>query len=694
MAIHWQIPFVSLRSGTQYTVNVYDADYTGTPIVLKGGAEPFTTEEDGDDDPFAPIRTQSGKLRIVDDGFAADGTTPFNWKDFVPATAADRPVTLTHVSNSQTIVDWQGFIQTQDFSGTLYGNPQEREFPVYCALSLLEAQQPGNSDTEKHNFAWLIDYAATTAETLSGNAIGFDNFFIQGNVDAQKWLSKQFEMLNFFKETNDADGYITAQYNLYEIMEDAMKFWGWTMRSQGRTMFLTCYDDLSEPKFVSMTRAQLQTMAGGTHAGTNDVDFIGTTLTGDIFASTDNDDFKRRGPAKATVQSDCNEQETIVKFAPEAVRKELGDTWTWVSGSESLTGYFTTPTVSQFGQQATDPSYKILSGTSGANGGFCRRQIFPSAEQEKASKCDLILMHAFSSTTPCSQITIKKRCNYSGGSLSLKGSLYQGTKQFEAGDDSWFAFFRIGIGASYNTAKWFKLTCDANGHIFHEWTTSPQMLAVHINTNTLNGFAAYNLSGNIDWGNFASIPVDEGINGWMFVDFMGCHSYNGSNTTAEVADFEVNFSRDETFIVNNTTQQRPRVLSEDRVSSMEYTATNSNGTGEDWNADCIFASDNNMEYGYGLIIELSGKFMDTAQYGYDVSDIREEHPEQHLANRVAAFWATSKRQITTELQANAVPAITPQHKVTLDGTVFNLTAISRDWQNDVLILTLLEQRTE
>ena len=57
MAIHWQIPFKSLRDGTLYTVSVYDADYTGaSPVILKGGVRPFLTTEDDDSDMFADIR--------------------------------------------------------------------------------------------------------------------------------------------------------------------------------------------------------------------------------------------------------------------------------------------------------------------------------------------------------------------------------------------------------------------------------------------------------------------------------------------------------------------------------------------------------------------------------------------------------------------------------------------------------------
>ena len=69
MAIHWQVKFRSLRANTLYTVSIYDDNYSGsTPVQLKGGEHPFTTEEDNDDDFFTPVRTQSGYLRIVDDG--------------------------------------------------------------------------------------------------------------------------------------------------------------------------------------------------------------------------------------------------------------------------------------------------------------------------------------------------------------------------------------------------------------------------------------------------------------------------------------------------------------------------------------------------------------------------------------------------------------------------------------------------
>ena len=59
MNIKWQVKFKTLRGRRTLTVSIYDLTYTGQPILLKGGEEPFVTEESSDDDPFTPIRTQT-----------------------------------------------------------------------------------------------------------------------------------------------------------------------------------------------------------------------------------------------------------------------------------------------------------------------------------------------------------------------------------------------------------------------------------------------------------------------------------------------------------------------------------------------------------------------------------------------------------------------------------------------------------
>ena len=58
MAKNYKIVFKSLRAGTTYTVHIGGG--SGAEVELKGGASPFMTQEDDNEDMFTPIRTQSG----------------------------------------------------------------------------------------------------------------------------------------------------------------------------------------------------------------------------------------------------------------------------------------------------------------------------------------------------------------------------------------------------------------------------------------------------------------------------------------------------------------------------------------------------------------------------------------------------------------------------------------------------------
>lgn len=674
MQIKWQVKFKTLRGGRTLTVSIYDLTYTGQPILLKGGAQPFVTEESSDDDPFTPIRTQTGHLRIVDDGYAADGTTPFDWKEFVPQTDHSRPVVMTD-ENSNVL--WQGFMQAQDFSGELYGNPQEREFPVHCAVSAMSSQQPSTSSIQRRNFAYVIDLIAATAEALSVQTVGFDTFYVQGSTDAQTWLLKQFEWMNVLKEGDDGED-VAPQYNLYEILEDICKFWGWTCRTQGRTMYFTCADDSDEQLFLTMTRAQLRQMVLGNRAGTLTDGFIPATLQGDIFASTDNDDMKRRGPSKATVKSDCNSQDTIFEFAPPSVEKLMDATgYTWVAGEEAGTGYFTTTPIRSFDTLG-------MKGDATQKGGFCRRQIFSDADSDSVAEKDMFTIDntGYDRNTPIISLQSKKAMNYTGGSLKIKGDVYVGAKRWDYNWANDLLWVRVGIGLTRDTAKWFYVIGDEPvGHITHRWQSTPDSFPSWVHNGGFTGC-------NVVLAQCNYIPCDDNLYGYLFIDIDGMNMfYEHEETSFEIGDFTVDFTRDATFFPTSTTDVRSRTMVEKRINSLDYMAVNTNGCGNEWNADMIYASDNNMEYGYGLIINpADGSFVETVGYGN-----QQEHPEQHLANRVAAFWQSSKRQVAPELRTEVIPDVTPRHRLTLETTwKFDPIAISHDWRDDVTTLTLLQ----
>ena len=682
MAIHWQIKFVSLRSHTTYVLNVYDANYSGTPVQLKGGSEPFTTEEDADEDMFKPVRTQSGTFRVVDDGKDANGNTlsaANSLKAMLPNTDTDRPVQLTKKVGDTWVVLWMGYMQAQNFGSVLYGDPQEREFPVQCCLSVLNATQVSTTEGALHNFAYLLQTVLTTLPTNT-----FSSFVIQGGADARNWLLKKFDWNNFLTETEDSDA--EPRYSHYQILEDMCQFWGWSCRTYKNVVYLTAMDDTAEQTLLTLTPTELGQLASESSSSAGTVSDVGsaTALSGDIFASTDNDSFMNRGPNKATVKATVNENERVVSVLPPSVEKQLDATgWTWHQGEEDMVGYFETSQISSFDSPR-------LSGSNYSNYcKFSRRQVYSSKESDNAQICDVMVFKSLTgSSFPYISLQTKKAMAFAGGSLDISGTIYTG-ERITSWTENTAVKMRIGIGMTRNNARWFFIEPLGSIQINSGWSTPGTVKEFYA------GVVGGNLRGVAFHANllftgvryYPLIPVANEANlyGYLFIDFGNFTSNGEAAESFEIADFTVKFSRDSYVLPAYISQVRGREVVEERVNMKEYKSDNQNSTGVEWNADCIFASDNNMTYGYGLLMNANGTFMETVGYGNS-----SEHPEQHLANRVTAYWTRSRRSLKVDLRANAMPEITPVKKVTLDGTTGQPVAISNDWRNDTTTVTIME----
>lgn len=672
---------MSLRARTVYTVNVGGG--AGAAVALKGGAQPFTTQESDDDDPFCPIRTQTGYLRIVDDGYALDGTTTFDWKDMIPQTGTSRPVTLSHSEGGQTIVDWQGFLQAQTFSGALYGNPQEREFPVQCVLSSLSKYDIPTNETALRNFAYLLRLFITSS------GITVNNIIVQGGADAQQWMLAMVDWRNFM---NTGKQTYTAKYKFYDILEDICRFWGWTCRTWRQNIYLTCADDTAEQSYLTLTMANLETMAGGTAAGTVTSSIPSVTLSGDIFASTQNDDIQVRGYSKATVKADANKNTTIFEFAPQSVVDTMeANGYTWVTESGDY-GYFTTQEINSF------TSNSLVGGSSG-NGAYARRQLFGEETNGEANTIDAMLfktwadinVHSSSDVdnwtfgTPYITLETVFQTAFSSGALKLTGTPFNGSEQLVfSGEPRVFAAC-IGIGQSRATAKWLHLN---NSPFELEWISTKKMVFISLDfAPTLWICQPVATLGYIYmiWHLFDKIPVADNLYGYLYIDIFGTMNYAGMKITNngiwQLANLKVEYTRDKIEVTSHGAYK----ITKDRNSTKEYTAENQNANQDKWNADCIFASDNDMEYGYGLMLKGNGEYLKTAPYG-GVQEI----PEQHLANRVSAYGATSKRQFMLEVRQNAISQITPINKVSFESTSCQPVSIGHDWRDDVLKIKMIE----
>ena len=686
MAIKYTIPFKSLRSGTVYSVNIYDASYSGSPIRLKGGVQPFVTQEDDSDDFFADIRTQSGSLRIVDDGKDANGNALSAdwWKSLVPLTDTDRPITVTHMIGNQTVVDWQGFMQAQNFSGELYGNPQEREFPVQCCLSVLEGMQVDVEQAELCNFAYLLKYLIGKIPTHT-----ITNIYVQGSADAQTWLLKKIDWMNFVQTSEDADD--EPLYNLYQILEDICRFWGWTARTFGQNLYLTRADDAAEQTWLVMNASNLDTMANGTAAGTTGATFSTVSLSGDEFASRNNDDYRQRGHNKATVKVEINKANDVLKFAPKTVRNTMdANGYTWVQKPNAdMCGYFTTQRIASFTSRQMD-------GYASSYAGFYRRQLFTSADNDNAEKFDVIEVNHEYNGSVYARIQSKRPKAYSGGSLKIEGSVFLGFDQADKDYNLVRLICRVGIGMDHDSARflYFTATGVPLGTATYTWGWTNSLnnkCELYVNGGQIQGF--FSSSNNLAIKHLVTpyFPIPDGMYGYIYIDFFGMiHAFTESLPSFWLGNLTVKFTRDQTTIPATSADVRARTMEEELRTDFEYISKNNSAVNDEWNADCIYASDNNMEYGYGLILNPNGTFCQTVPYnGTD------KHPEQQLADRVTAYWQQSRRKVSVEMITSAgnVSQINPQKKVTLDGTTFYPIAISRDWRDDVTELTMLELPT-
>lgn len=660
MALRYRVPFVSLRTGTRYVANIYDGNYTGEPTTLRGGAEPFVTEESCDEDMFVPVRTQTGYLRIFDNGFAADGRTRFDWHTLIPATDLSLRVNLT----AEGVIVWQGFLQAQNFGSVLYGNPQEREFPVQCPLSVLGGSDINYTQTAIQNFAYLLKQIVDAIPS----ACRPTEFYIQGGANAQEWLLKRIDWQNFVSE--DADG-LTARFTMYQCLEDMCRFWGWTARTKDTTMYLTCADDAAQTTWLKLTYQELGQLAAytsGTIPGDTSYTFETASLSGDIFASTNNDEYVQRGVKKATVSADGNSAEgTVMEAYPENVVKTMSTNGTY---TEQYTDCYAV-----YSQNIYEFSSAFLTGDcpSTTNAAFCLMKVkknINGAGQDysviriadtnsgsnRLASFETVYHHSYYDNTV-------QNGGFDYGGILVNFDIFRKGKRFEdydsGGTGKKHILLRVGIGVDRQHALWY------NGST---WSSAAASISVRIGDQTQRTNMLAINTNNVNMA------------GKLFVDFYGSSDMpvESSKRSFEIVGFSVAFNRRTySFLFNK----------QEGVSSQKYVSKNNNKTDNEFMTDCIYASGNNMLFGYGVVLEADGKWMGQLTYGSN-----QKWAEQHLADRVTEFWQTSHRRLTVELRRDLIADITPRHKVTIDGMTCYPIAINHDWRDDVIKVVMIDNR--
>jgi len=315
MTVRWQVQFKSLRGDKLYVVDIYSTGNYSTPTQLMGASNPFTTEEDNDEDFFKFIRTQTGHLRIVDDGLSG-----FNYQDLLPIEVLDRPIVLRQVTNGNSQTLWKGFIQIQQPDYELYEYPVVREYAIYDIFSVCQQLNFTfniTSPTYQYvNFAYVLKTVIDSLpEEVRPTGFGFEGY----NTITDKLLAKINPQV--FYNIAETSSYelkkANSRYTCYEALEEIAKFWGFCIRMQGNVMFMTQDFGLGGQDFMHATYAQLTTLSTGTSAGDRWTAAQAITIQSSWLASDENF-LKSVQPYKgAKITGNAEPQSTLLSLFPQ-----------------------------------------------------------------------------------------------------------------------------------------------------------------------------------------------------------------------------------------------------------------------------------------------------------------------------------------------------------------------------------------
>ena len=229
--VRWQVPFVS-RLGTAYRVDIYDEDdgtWSGITQLMAGDT-PFVTEEDSNEDFFAPIRTQSGTLQVCT---ALPDGGRISLDELLPANNIARPVQLINLDTTPSpTIEWQGFLSCEAYNQDYTDIPQNLDLPLISVLEAMDSVEvnPTTLSGMMHVFE-IVYNTFHEIEQQSGMSL-FDYVFYP-KTD-YLIFEKYIDATAFFKQNEynneNSTTYIVSGLSCKEVLEKIATYMGWIVR--------------------------------------------------------------------------------------------------------------------------------------------------------------------------------------------------------------------------------------------------------------------------------------------------------------------------------------------------------------------------------------------------------------------------------------------------------------------------------
>lgn len=191
-------------------------------VTLTPAETPFTTEEEGREDLFVPVKCQTGYISVVTDDMNFVRTV-------IPTSGGTRTVIAVETTQTTSKTIFLGYVQPKLLSMTVWGAKNIVRIPVECYISGLKYKSYGSTQS----FPFLN-------RILCNMFPDIEDFIFQcpslstSDVDSNdiSWLNSRCASILF------------SGKNLYDVLQYICTFFGWTCRMEGIWIYFIAYRNI------------------------------------------------------------------------------------------------------------------------------------------------------------------------------------------------------------------------------------------------------------------------------------------------------------------------------------------------------------------------------------------------------------------------------------------------------------------
>jgi hypothetical protein len=294
---YWTIDFKTIAN--RHIRIMIDGKTGATNTALTPSDTPCVLEEEGKENLFVPIKTQSGYVEVITDDMTLA-------EQIIPSTGGTRVVLIyeTDSPSLYTIPLWSGFVQPKLLTYKMWRGKQKLQIPIECKISRMKYRRftpPSQIKTSIRNILYKLLGSFGYAYFQGMTTLPFD----QSSTSLQRaWLWKKVYSSIFSSDATE-----------YEVLEKICVFFGWTARQFHRDIYFLANRNVDAPN------AELRSVLTNTLSSTpshTDVFWNEVLLDSNMLANTSNTAKFTAGcrVAKATSNLITFDEELNVDFEP------------------------------------------------------------------------------------------------------------------------------------------------------------------------------------------------------------------------------------------------------------------------------------------------------------------------------------------------------------------------------------------